>query len=259
MHEILYQEELMWFQHSRAKWMQDGDRNTRYYHLKAVNQKRKNRIVMLRDDSGQWMEEEAQIKSHATSFFQNLFKDEEALEIYPTMKYHYSPLEPSTFEALDMSITEAEIVNATFSMQPWKAPGPDGFQAGFFHMNWELIRSDCYRFVKGVWSNPNLVARINATDICLIPKVSKPEFITQFRPISLCNVSYKVITKIIVNRLKPLMPVIISPYQTGFIPTRSIHENIIVAQELLHSMRRMRGRNGFFAIKVDLAKAYDRI
>lgn len=70
---------------------------------------------------------------------------------------------------------------------------------------------------------------------------------------------YKVLTKIVVNRLKPLLPDIISPNQTGFIPTRSIHENIVVAQEMMHSMRKIRGRNGFFVIKVDLMKAYDRL
>lgn len=70
---------------------------------------------------------------------------------------------------------------------------------------------------------------------------------------------YKVLTKIVVNRLKPLLPDIISPNQTGFIPTRSIHENIIVAQEMMHSMRKIRGRNGFFVIKVDLMKVYDRL
>lgn len=67
------------------------------------------------------------------------------------------------------------------------------------------------------------------------------------------------VTKVIVNRLKPLIANLVSPFQTGFIPTRSIHENIVVAQELMHSMRKMRGINGYFVIKVDFAKAYDRI
>lgn len=82
---------------------------------------------------------------------------------------------------------------------------------------------------------------------------------SQLRPISFCNVSYKVLTKIVVNRLKPFISKIISPFQTDFVPTRSIHDNIIVAQEMVHSMTKMKGKKGFFAIKVDLAKAYDRL
>lgn len=107
--------------------------------------------------------------------------------------------------------------------------------------------------------NPKEILNVNTTDICLIPKVDRPEFANEFRPISLCNVSDKVLTKILVQRLKPHIPSIISPYQTGFVPTRSIHENIVVAQELVHSKNKMRGKTGFFAIKVDLAKAYDRL
>lgn len=115
------------------------------------------------------------------------------------------------------------------------------------------------KFVQDVWKNPEKIASVNTTDICLIPKTEKLEFSNQFRPISLCNVTYKTVSRVIVNRLKHLMPNIISPFQTGFIPTRSIHENIVVAQEMDHNMRKMKGRTGSFAIKVDLAKAYDRL
>lgn len=100
---------------------------------------------------------------------------------------------------------------------------------------------------------------VNLTDICLIPKFDEPKFVCQFRHISLCSIAYKILTKILVNRLKPVMPYLISHYQTCFISGRSIQENIVVAQELVHSMRNMNGKIGFFVIKVSLAKAYDRL
>jgi hypothetical protein len=80
---------------------------------------------------------------------------------------------------------------------------------------------------------------VNQTDICLIPKVPQPEFVNQFRPISLCNTIYKVVSKVIVERLKELVPIIVSLFQTGFVPRRNIHENIVVAQEMTHSMTKM--------------------
>lgn len=116
-----------------------------------------------------------------------------------------------------------------------------------------------FEFVNHVWQHLEDVSTVNKTDICLIPKCSNPELVSQFRPISLCNPIYKVITKIIVNRLKNVMGEVISPFQIGFVPGRNIHENIIIAQEMLRSMRKMRGKVGFFAIKVDLSKAYDRL
>lgn len=93
----------------------------------------------------------------------------------------------------------------------------------------------------------------------LILKVDQPELVSQFRPISLYNVLYKGLSKVIMNRLKPLMDDLISPFQTSFVPQRSIHDNIVVAKEMVHSMNKMQGRKGYVILKMDLEKAYDRM
>lgn len=99
----------------------------------------------------------------------------------------------------------------------------DGYRAGFYQANWSIISQDVVAFVKDMWRSPEKIASINITGICFIPKIDKPKFVSQFRPISLCNVSYKLLTKIVVNRLKPQIANIVSHCQTGFIPDRSIH------------------------------------
>jgi hypothetical protein len=144
-------------------------------------------------------------------------------------------------------------------MAPWKAPRPDGFPAGFYQNGWRDVGSSVCDFVKSVWNNPASVADVNLTDICLIPKVHGPEFVSQFRPISLCNVSYKIITKGMVNRLKQIVPNVVSPFQTGFVSGRNITKNIVIALEMLHNMTKMKSKFSFFVIKVDLSKAYDRL
>jgi hypothetical protein len=101
---------------------------------------------------------------------------------------------------------------------------------------------------------------VNATNIALIPKNNSHSNVTEFRPISLCNVVYKLISKVLANRLKKVLPFIISSTQSAFIPSRLITDNILVAFEALHTMdSRMKGREGFMALKLDMSKAYDRV
>lgn len=97
---------------------------------------------------------------------------------------------------------------------------------------------------------------INHTKISLIPKVENPETVNNFRPFSLCNVTYKIITKLIVNRLQPIIEKCISNNQGAFAPKRSIHDNILIAHEILSTFKRRKGRMGAIVIKLDLEKAY---
>lgn len=116
-----------------------------------------------------------------------------------------------------------------------------------------------YNFVLKVFSNPQLIQQINHMHLVLIPKIDKLETIMDFRPTSLCIVIYKIIAKVVVNRIKPVLSSIISPNQCSFVPGTLSSDNIIVAQEVIHSMSSMKGKKGFMAIKVDLEKAYDRL
>lgn len=106
---------------------------------------------------------------------------------------------------------------------------------------------------------PNPIASVSLKNICLFLMVDKAEFVEQFRPISLCNSLYKVVSKVIVQRLKDIVPIVVSHYQTGFVPWRRIQENIFIARKMGHSMTKMRGKNGFFAIKAGLSKSYDKL
>jgi hypothetical protein len=188
-----------------------------------------------------------------------LYTEDQLTRTWHQTAITYPALDSAVKDKIDAPVNEEEVKNAVFNIHPWKAPGPDGFPAGFYQKSWDIVSSNVYRFVDNVWKNPSSIADVNQTDICLIPKVVKPEYIHQFRPISLCNTNYKIVTKVIVERLKECIATLISPFQTGFVPGRNIHDNIVVAKEMAHSMHQMKGRKGAFAIKVDLAKAYDKL
>ena len=103
-----------------------------------------------------------------------------------------------------------------------------------------------------------MLPKINHTNIVLIPKVKDLEKMFDFRQISLCNVIYKIISKVLANRLKPVLPRIISPTQSAFVLGRLITNNVLVAYNMLHTMHaRKKGKKGSMALKLDISKAYD--
>ena len=103
-----------------------------------------------------------------------------------------------------------------------------------------------------------MIHQVNETFLSLIPKIDKPETFSHFRPIGLCNVSYKLVTKIPATRLKEYMPRLISQCQSSFVPSKQPTDNILIVQKVVHSMRIKKGKTGYMIIKVDLEKAYDR-
>lgn len=98
------------------------------------------------------------------------------------------------------------------------------------------------RFIKDCFKDPSKIDSINNTNIILIPKVDNPDSVKQFRPIALCNVIYKAIKKVIANRIKPILNDIISPTQCSFISGRHSADNVIIAQEAIHSMVNKKGK-----------------
>lgn len=94
----------------------------------------------------------------------------------------------------------------------------------------------------------------------MIPKIKEPRYPSDFMPISLCNVSYKIMAKMMVNRMKPLLPKVISPSQSAFISDRLITDNILVAHEVMNYVKRESNKkHGHVALKLDMSKAYDRV
>ena len=113
--------------------------------------------------------------------------------------------------------------------------------------------------MKNAFTFGSILAFLNTTLITLIPKCSNPESLANFRPISLCNFVYKIISKVLVAKIRPLLNNLIFPIQTAFVLGRRGVDNVVIAQELLYTMDRMKGKEGYIAVKVDLKKAYDRL
>jgi hypothetical protein len=155
--------------------------------------------------------------------------------------------------------SEVEVLEAQASLGSIKAPGPDGFTALFYRKYWDSVKKEVLQCI-GTFFQDNILPRNqNHSYVALVPKLSGSHFANQFRPISLCNIVYKIISKIMANRLKVHLHKIISPLQSAFVPSRNIQDNSILAHELFHTFKAKRGKGGFMHLKMDMEKAFDRM
>ncbi|GJS37922.1 putative RNA-directed DNA polymerase, eukaryota, reverse transcriptase zinc-binding domain protein [Tanacetum coccineum] len=164
----------------------------------------------------------------------------------------------SSYNDMVRDITNAEIKSAMFDIGDDRAPGPDGFSSAFFKKGWDIVGDDVCKSIRDFFGNGQILREINHTFIALIPKVSIPLRINDYRPISCCNVIYKCISKILTNRIISGIKDVVSDNQSAFIPGRRISDNILITQELMHNYHRKRGPPRC-AFKVDIQKAYDTV
>lgn len=150
-------------------------------------------------------------------------------------------------------ITKKEVQEATFQLGLTKAPGPDGLNGLFYQHHWDILQDELFLSVQQFFLSGVLPPDLNRTVISLIPKVPHPERLDQYRPISLCNYTYKIISKVIANCLKPYLPVLISPEQSAFVSDCQIQDNILIVQKVLHQLKVRKCRRQFRAVlKMDM-------
>jgi hypothetical protein len=200
-----------------------------------------------------------EIEDMAVNFYKQLFMAQDHISPKEVVRYVPSKVTSLMNELLDAPFTDMEVKKALFMMHPHKAPGPDGFTAGFFQRHWSLIGPDVCSVVLAFLNGGDMPSIVNNTVLVLIPKVKNPQDLSQFRPISLCNVLYKICSKVIANRLRLVLDDIISEEQSAFVPGRLITDNVLVAYESIHYLKRKKGVTGPCALKLDMAKAYDRV
>ncbi|KAL2937102.1 hypothetical protein RDABS01_020551 [Bienertia sinuspersici] len=161
-------------------------------------------------------------------------------------------------QMLTHHVTDEEIKKAMFSIPGKKAPGPDGFNSTFFKESWHITGPEVCEAVRDFFVHGRMLKEVNCTRLTLIPKVSHPNSVTEFRPIACCNTVYQCITKIICNRLKRVLPGLISPNQSGFVQGRRIVHNVSIIQDLVGMYNRKSSPPGCL-LKIDIRKAYDSV
>ncbi|KAH0987413.1 hypothetical protein GBA52_014590 [Prunus armeniaca] len=232
--EAWMREDSYWKQRSRILWLNDGDRNTKFFHTSTAIRRNRNRISRILGDDGTLYEKQEDVERVFNDYFSKLFAFDGSHTwngvldcIHPIVKddWNRELCRPIELEEYWDEVKEVIVGTAMSYSESWEA-----------------------------------VQGFNHTNIALIPKVLNPEIPSQFRPISLCNNAYKILSKILANRLKDILPHLISHQQNAFIPGRQIQDNILVAHEVFHYLRlKRKGKVGELGLKLDMNKAYDRV
>ena len=254
-HEGVY-----WKQNSRVKWLQEGERNTKFFHNSVLQNRNKSRIHKLKKMAVRKVESRKKIEEVITQHFSDILTEDggdrrRAINRITDMIPRTVTRENN--EMLLKSVSMQEVEEVIHQMAIGKAPGPDGFTLNFFHHFWDLIKEEVLEIVEESRNKRGIFKDFNATFLTLIPKEVGVDSPDKFRPIALCNVIYKIISKVIANRLKPIVPSLISSKQSGFVEGRNIFHGVILVHEVLHSLKSTRRPS--MMIKLDIAKAYDKL
>ncbi|XP_021728369.1 uncharacterized protein LOC110695446 [Chenopodium quinoa] len=254
---------IFWQQRAKVKWDSLGDSHSRLLFSSVQSRKRKNRIFGLRDSAGCWHSDQDQIASITLDFYKDLYSVSDCSSSHDSEWWDSLQLPSlSTVQQafLMRPFTSEDIKNAIFSIDDSKSPGPDGFPSAFFKSSWHIVGPSVIAAVQHFFAHGYMLKDWNRTFLALLPKVDHPEFISQFRPIGLCNVIYKCVAKCLTARLRLVLPSLVADFQNAFVPSRLLSDNALIAHEVISYMNKSKARMRFFAaIKSYMNKAYDRV
>ncbi|GKV26502.1 hypothetical protein SLEP1_g35790 [Rubroshorea leprosula] len=251
--DIMWKREAIWKQKSRSDWVKLGDQNTRYFHKIANGRKAHNSISGLWSD-GQWVEDPEMVKDEMVKHFRNMFQEDDWNRPIPS-NLEFRRISKDQKDWLERPFTEEEIDEGLKSCEGNKAPGPDGYNFNLLKFIWSSVREDFIAFFREFHQNSRLVRGLNSSFLTLIPKKLSPRELKDFRPISLIGCMYKLLAKVLANRLKEVMPVIISETQSAFVGGRQLVDSVLVLNEVVDEVRKR--KQPAFVFKADFQKAYD--
>ncbi|XP_056841874.1 uncharacterized protein LOC130495007 [Raphanus sativus] len=254
-------EECYFMQKSRITWLREGDFNTTYFHRVCQVRASFNAIRSFLLASGVVITDPLAMSAHAISHFQAVLGPEtlQTLWFSPSAWFHSLTSITCTHQqrsSILLMPTVEEITKLMFSLNPNKAPGPDGLTSGFFKASWSLLGVECVTSIQTFFNSGFLPKATNSTILSLVPKFTGASKVSDYRPISCLNTLYKVISRLLVRRLKPILQNLILPNQTAFVEGRLLVENTVLASELVNGYHKNRGSKRI-TIKVDIAKAFD--
>lgn len=246
-------------QKTKTDFLLKGDKGTKLFHSLIKRNAKKNFIAGVTRADGTHTLSRQEVHREFLKFYEDLLGTHEDTAPLQDLVMEDGPLiSDQQAEELTCAFSREDIRNALFDIGNDKSPGPDGYTSYFFKKSWNIVGDDLCRAVLEFFRTGKLLKQFNHCMITLIPKTTRATTVGDFRPIACCNVIYKVITKLLADRLGMVLPVIVDKAQSAFVQGRSMVENIHLAQEIMRGYGRKR-TTPKCTLKIDLRKAYDTI
>ncbi|GJT88088.1 RNA-directed DNA polymerase, eukaryota [Tanacetum coccineum] len=242
-------------QKAKVKWAVEGDENSGFFHG-VINKKRNIRSIRGVMVDGKWIDNPKNVKKEFLDHFSNRFSKPGKPMATLQMEFP-NQIQLEQRNDLESDVTNDEIKKAVWECGTDKAPGPDGFTFGFFRKFWHLVENEVQDAVRYFFYNNDLPNGCNSSFIALIPKIPDANLVKDFRPISLIGSIYKIIAKILTNRLVGVMGGIVNEVQSAFIADRQILDGPFILNEMLSWCKKRKKQSLIF--KVDFEKAYDSV
>lgn len=203
---------------------------------------------------GDWVSDPLAIKNHIYHHFNSRFKEENGAR--PTFNSNlFKQFSLDEVQLLDRPFSNLEIKDAVWDCGSDKSPGPDGFTFKFFKNHWDIIEKDVISFVKHFETSSHIPRGCNSSFITLVPKLEDPLVIGDFRPISLIACQYKIIAKVLANRLSKVVASVVGDVQMAFIKGRQSIDGPLMVDEIITWAKKCKKKIMF--LKVDFEKAFD--
>ncbi|PKU65218.1 Putative ribonuclease H protein [Dendrobium catenatum] len=243
-------------QRAKLKWLSKGEDDLKFLYARLKKRRNHSSSTLVASEDPTIRQD---LINSITQHFEKLFNATPPVNTLESFSIPKGNVIPSHLShLLTVNVSDVEIKEAIFLGSSKSSPGPDGFNFEFYKSTWLITGPLVCKAVKSFFSKGYLPKMAKATAIALIPKSTHASNISDYRPIALCNVFYKIISKILASRMKEIMPFIIGNNQAGFIKKRIATDNILLASEILSDFKKS-AKNKLMCAKLDIRKAFDSV